>query len=316
MVDWLVAARGVHFASTASVAGVALFQCLIAEPAFRMAGAAPATMQAYREKLRTILLIGLALAVLSGAAWLIALAMRIGDQDLAAVVSKGTVWLLLTETQFGHAWLARLVVAALLMGLSLRQKQSVAAGRWWEGLSAISAACLMGSLAWAGHAGATPGAEGDIHLVADILHLVASGAWLGGFLPLWLLFRLAIGQADQSFASAVQLATHRFSTLGVLTVGTLLATGLVNTWVLVGSLSALFETTYGRLLLLKIALFVAMVGIAGVNRFRLRPRLPRRDSLRGLARNVLVEVGLGLAVIAIVSVLGVLPPAGHMGMQM
>jgi putative copper resistance protein D len=123
-------------------------------------------------------------------------------------------------------------------------------------------------------------------------------------------------QEDQSLALAAQIATYRFSTLGLLTVGTLLATGLVNTWVLVGSPPVMFETDYGRLLLLKIALFVAMVTVAGVNRFRLTPRLPGKDPLRRLGRNVFVEIGLGLAIIAIVSVLGTLAPAMHRGMPM
>jgi copper resistance protein D len=315
MVDWLVAVRGVHFASTASVTGVALFQYLIAEPAFRKGGADPATVHAYRNKLNATLLIALALAVLSGAAWFVALATTVGGQDLLAVTSNGIAWLLLTRTQFGHVWLARLVLAALLLGVSRLQRRSVA-GMRWEGPSAILAACLMGSLAGSGHAAATPGLGGDIHLVADTLHLVAAGAWLGGLLPLWWLFTLAIRQTDRSLVSAVQIATHRFSTLGLLTVGTLLATGLVNTWMLVGSPAALLETDYGQLLLLKIALFSAMVAVAGINRFRLTPRLPGKDPLRRLSRNVLVEIGLGLTIIAVVSLLGVLPPALHAAMPM
>jgi putative copper resistance protein D len=309
MVDLLVAARAVHFTSTATVTGVTLYQYFIAGPAFRTGAADSARVEAYRDKLSAILLIALALAVLSGVAWLVALATTIGGQDLLAVMSNGTVWLLLTKTQFGHVWLARLVLAALLLGVWLLQKQSV-------GLSAILAACLMGSLAGAGHAAATPGVEGDLHLVADILHLLAGGAWLGGLLPLWLLFRLVMRQPDQSLALAAQIATHRFSTLGLLTVGTLLATGLVNTWMLVGSPAALLRTDYGRLLLLKIALYIAMVAIAGVNRLRLTPRLPGMDPLRQLGRNVLVEIALGLAIIAIVGLLGTLPPALHAGMHM
>jgi putative copper resistance protein D len=316
MVNLLVVARGAHFASTAVVAGVALFQCLIAEPAFRTAGDDPAGLWAYREKLRAVIQVGLAVAVVSGAAWLIALAMTIGHQGLLAVVSNGTVWVLLIKTQFGHAWVVRLLLVAFLLGVLWLRRASDPASQWWEGLYAFLAACLIGSLAWAGHAGATPGVEGDIHLAADILHLVAAGAWLGGLLPLWMLFRLAVGQPDQSLALIMQVATHRFSTLGLVAVGTLLATGAVNTWALVGGLSALLETDYGRLLLLKIALFMAMVAIASVNRFRLTPRLPDNDSLRRLAGNVLAEIGLGLAILAIVSVLGTLPPALHAGMHM
>jgi putative copper resistance protein D len=316
MVDLLVVARGAHFASTAVVAGVALFQCLIAEPAFRTAGDDPAGLWAYREKLRAVIRVGLAVAVVSGAAWLIALAMTIGHQGLLAVLSNGTVWVLLIKTQFGHVWVVRLLLVAFLLGVLWLQRESDPASQWWEGLYAFLAACLIGSLAWAGHAGATPGVEGDIHLAADILHLVAAGAWFGGLLPLWMLFRLAVRQPDQSFALITQVATHRFSTLGLVAVGTLLATGAVNTWALVGSLSALLETDYGRLLLLKIALFMAMVAIASVNRFRLTPRLPDNGSLRRLAGNVLAEIGLGLAILAIVSVLGTLPPALHAGMHM
>jgi copper resistance protein D len=316
MLDPLVVARGTHFASTAAVAGVALFQCLIAEPAFRMVRAGPAGVRGYQEKLRAILLAGLAVAVVSGAAWLIALAMTIGRQGPVAVVSSGTAWVLLIKTQFGHVWGLRLLLVALLLGVLWRQRGSDQASQWWQGLSAFLAACLIGSLAWAGHAGATPGVEGDIHLAADILHLVAAGAWLGGLLSLWMLFRLAVREPDQSFALIAQVATRRFSTLGLVAVGTLLATGAVNTWALVGSMSALLETDYGRLLLLKIALFLAMVAIASVNRFRLTPRLPGKDSMRRLAGNALAEIGLGLVIIAVVSVLGTLPPALHAGMHM
>jgi putative copper resistance protein D len=273
-------------------------------------------VQVFREKLRAILLIGLVLAILSGAVWLIALAIDIGGQGAVAVVSNRTVWLLLTSTQFGHVWLARFVLATFLVGLAWLERQRVAAVSWGESFFAISAACLMGSIAWAGHAAASPGVEGDVHLVADVLHLVAAGAWLGGLLPLWLLFRLAMGEADESLVSAAQIATHRFSMLGMLAVGTLIATGLVNAWELVGTLRGLFGTDYGRLLLLKIALFVAMIGIACANRFRLTPRLPRKDIMNRLAGNILVELGLGLAIIVIVSALGVLPPAAHAGMQM
>ena len=46
---------------------------------------------------------------------------------------------------------------------------------------------MLASLAWAGHGGATPGRPGDLHLAADMLHLLAAGAWLGTLIPLALL---------------------------------------------------------------------------------------------------------------------------------
>jgi putative copper resistance protein D len=127
---------------------------------------------------------------------------------------------------------------------------------------------------------------------------------------------LAMRDTDSALASTLQVATRRFSALGLLSVGTLLATGLVNTWMMADSLASLLATDYGRLLLLKIALFVAMVAIAAVNRVRLTPRLPKTDAIHRLDRNTRVELALGLAIIAAVGVLGVLSPAEHMNMQM
>ena len=316
MIALLAAARAVHFASTAMVMGVALFQHLVAEPAFRTAAiGGSASARAYRARLATILRIGFALAVLSGTAWLLALAAKIGS-SLPVVVSDGVAWVLLTETQFGHVWIARAFLAGLLFCALWLGKAGDAGTRFRQRLTTVTAMCLMGSLAWSGHAAGSPGVIGDIHLIADVLHLVAAGAWLGGLLPLSLLFVLAIRQTDPSLSSTLQVATRRFSTLGLLSVGTLLATGLVNTWILAGSVPALLETDYGRLLLLKVALFAAMVAVASINRLRLTPRLPKTEAVHRLDRNTRVELALGLAIIAIVSVLGVLPPAVHMDMQM
>jgi copper resistance protein D len=317
MIALLVAARAVHFAAMAMVMGAALFQYLVAEPAFRTAAiGGSSSARAYRATLAGILGIGFALAVLSGAAWLLALAAKIGGEGLAPTAFGEVAWVLLTETQFGHLWIARALLAALLFCALWLSKPSDAGTRLGQGLTTVAAMCLMGSLAWSGHATGSPGVIGDIHLIADMLHLVAAAAWLGGLLPLLLLFVLAIRQTDPSLASTLQVATRRFSTLGLLSVGALLATGLVNTWMLAGSLPALLETDYGRLLLLKIGLFVAMVAIASINRLRLTPRLPNTEAVHRLDRNTRVELALGLVIIAIVSVLGVLPPAAHMGMQM
>jgi hypothetical protein len=90
--------------------------------------------------------------------------------------------------------------------------------------------------------------------------------------------------------------------------------GAINTLFLVGSLDAMFDTTYGRLLAFKILLFLVMVVVALVNRFRLAPRISREVSaLRALGRTVALEQGLALAVLAIVSVLGTWAPAFYGG---
>ena len=103
----------------------------------------------------------------------------------------------------------------------------------------------------------------------------------------------------------------RFSILGQVSVGTLLATGVFNACILVGSLRALVTTDYGLVLLCKIGLFAAMVCVATVNRFYLTPRLPDPAAMGELERNALIEAALGLVILTIVGLLGILPPGSH-----
>jgi putative copper resistance protein D len=82
--------------------------------------------------------------------------------------------------------------------------------------------------------------------------------------------------------------------------------------ILVGSFGSLFGMRYGQLLLVKIGLFLAMVALAGANRFLLVPSLSneseRGKALSHLRGHVLLEQILGVAVLAIVSGLGTMAP--------
>ena len=103
------------------------------------------------------------------------------------------------------------------------------------------------------------------------MHLVAAAAWVGTLFPLALL--LAAAGHDATSVAIARIATMRFSTFGIFSVAALLITGSINTWYEAGSIPALTETDYGRLLLLKIALFLIMVAVAAFNRLHLTPRL-------------------------------------------
>ncbi len=187
---------------------------------------------------------------------------------------------------------------------------------WIKSALVISAAAFAGSLAFAGHAAGGLGLEAFVHQPADVVHLIAASAWVGALIPLVVLLQ-AVGREATPIAIA-RTATFRFSTLGIVAVGTLLVTGGINAWYLVGSISALTGTEYGRLLLVKIALFLVMVAIAAFNLLRLTPRIAQRESastarhtLRQLRWNAGIEAAAGAIVLAIVAVLGTLPPAAH-----
>lgn len=312
MNDALIYARAIHFAATLSVAGAVFFSVFVAAPAFRAADDRTPMPVVLRSRLKWIAWVALALTVISGAIWLIAVAQSMSGSAFADVLSQDVLGTVLLQTAFGRDWLCRLALACLL-GLTLIPVLSArkADGVWIRIAAVALAAGLAGSLAWAGHAAGGEGIEGILHPAADFLHLVAAAAWVGTLLPLALLFAAAGG--DAASLAIARVATVRFSNFGIASVATLLITGSINTWYLAGSIPALTDTDYGRLLLSKIVLFLIMVAIAAVNRFSLTPRLVHDTAataaaLRQLRRNTVIEVIIGATIIAIVAALGTSPP--------
>jgi copper resistance protein D len=307
----LVAIRAIHFASTAISAGALIFRAMVAEPALR---STPEATTILRSQIRLIASIGLAIAAATGVVWFLLQAAAISGLPFGEAMTSDVLSAVLNETQFGLVSKVRLVLAVILAACLAYER--FAQARW---LALGSALCFIAAIAWTGHAGSTPGEMGNLHLAADALHLIAAASWIGGLVPLALL--LAAGRRHEGFAWAplVRRATQSFSTLGIVSVGTLSATGVINAWILVGSIHALMVTGYGQLLLLKLVVFAIMLTFATINRFWLTPRLafspehePQLEALRQLARNSVTEIALGLTLFAIVGVLGTLHPAIHL----
>src|SRR5262249_21483570 len=144
--------------------------------------------------------------------------------------------------------------------------------------------------------------------------------WLGGLLQLLLWLGATLPGFDgERRAMALALLrgmVPRFSRVALVSVLVLLVSGVVTAVVQIGSPAMLFRTAYGQSLLLKLALLLPLLGLAAVNRFRLRPkiaageastdaRIPRR--LRAL---VGAEILVALGLVLIVALLGSLPPPG------
>ncbi|MCI0545699.1 MAG: CopD family protein [Candidatus Rokubacteria bacterium] len=266
---------------------------------------------------------------LAWARWLAVLALVAGGGVLAFQAAQVTgraeallsprAWLdVIAKTQFGTAWLTRqsllLLVAALLL---LRERErSTADWALFRAEAVLLSGLAVASLAWAGHAAAVESWR-LISALMDALHLVAAGIWLGGLVPLALLLRAAATEAGADARPYAVLAVRRFSRAALAAVLVLVTTGFWNTWTQVGDVGGLVGTRYGALLLLKLALFLLVIVLAAVNRQRWLPALPGdartvgRPVMARLARSVAVECALGLTIVALVSVLGVTPPARH-----
>jgi copper resistance protein D len=306
----LVAIRAIHFAAAAVMTGTLIFRAAVAEPAIR---SSQTTAIAVRKQGLRIAWLGFAVALVSGLIWVLVQAAAMSGLPLGEAVSSDVLSTVLNETQFGLVFQIRLGLAIVLAACLVYDRFP-----WAPSFALASAVGFMAAIAWTGHAGSTPGQTGNLHLSADILHLVAAAAWIGGLVPLVLLLCAARRHQALAWASLARDVAQRFSTLGIVSVGTLLATGIINAGILVGSFHALLITGYGQLLVLKIVVFATMLGLATVNRVWLTPRLacsatseaPSKE-LRQLTHNSVIEIALGFAVFAIVGVLGTLHPAVH-----
>jgi putative copper resistance protein D len=200
----------------------------------------------------------------------------------------------LATTTVGQMWIGAAIGAVLLIvALALPR-------RIW--LTAIAAAIALASAALTGHAAIEEGALGIAHRANDALHLLAAGAWLGGLVPL----AMALGAPHTEGAIG---ALHRFSTAGHWIVAVVVATGIANTWLILGGPPTDWSSPYQILLSLKLLVVAAMIALALANRYALMPRIAATDGmLAAIRRGALIELVLGSAVIALVSVFGIFDP--------
>ncbi len=237
--------------------------------------------------------------VLLRSAWLVAIAgvvvMMYADKALIRAASL----LPLFDTAEGRN-LVTLGALVLLSGVAVLSLE-LGAGRW--GLLAVGVTGALGMLAHvvAGHADA-PSAARLVNLTAQWVHLLAVGCWVGG-LP-WLLLAIRGSTGDER-AKVVS----RFSTMAGAALAAVIVTGLARAAVEVGSLSALTGTRYGRLLLLKLALVLVIVGLGALSRYRSVPAVRRRGDVRPLRQSVVAEIAVAAAILAVTAVLSGSAPA-------
>jgi putative copper resistance protein D len=302
----LVVARLLHFAAVTALAGVSFF------PLYAYANAEPIVLLRWRQG---VLLAAAVAALLSGILWFV-LSVANMSGTLADVADRDVLWTVLNETSFGRVWTARMLLAVIVLVVISRRFASTV-GPQPDWIMPSLTAALLASLAGVGHSQIEEGMAGVIHVTSDTAHLLAAGAWLGGLLPLGFILAHDGRETDTARATDLDEVLLRFSGMGYIAVATLIGSGLANGWLLIGSVSGLFATPYGQLLLVKLALFAGMLALAVSNRFWIVPSLTKaRTDGRGptawtarLRHHVLGEQFLGLMVLLIVSVLGMMRPA-------
>jgi copper resistance protein D len=302
----LIIARAVHIAASILLAGIFSFDLVMLVPAGRLGSG---DFHEIERRLLRLARWSLVAALLSALLWFWLEVANMSGLPPMRAFSVAAWQTVLFETNFGRVWQLRLGLIALafaLVALGLARAQARHALIMAVFLTSI---LLLVSLAWVSHAAAA--SAQPLGVLGDALHLCAASVWIGGLLPLAIFLTRA--RASLSLGEQTLPVLQRFSTLSLTCVGVLIASGISNSWLLVGSIHALLTTRYGWLLLAKLATFGILVCLGARNRFVIKTRLTRvsetADLLAQLRRNVIGETCLALAVVTIVACLGVTPPA-------
>jgi len=230
-------------------------------------------------------------------------------------VDIASISVMIFETPMGNAWLVRIIGLFATFAVAFRMIASKSLPKLT--LVTLGSGAALASVAWTGHGAASEGAGGTAQLIADIIHLLGAGAWLGALaaLPL-MLFRNAKASSEDYLRLNHRLLKG-FSVAGSIIVALVLGSGLVNSWMLVGpqNILTLHTTLYGQLLIAKLLLFGFMLGMAAANRFTLTPSFDRalqgggtNRALRRLQISLIIELSLAAAIIGLVAWLGTLEP--------
>lgn len=158
----------------------------------------------------------------------------------------------------GLALLARAALLAVTAALYFRFRSRK---HWSRPLLATAAALSLAlALTWAAAEHASAGIQVPLAMTSSVLHLLAMALWLGGLTALLLTLRRT---AAAPLPAAV---VARFSRVAFASVTVLVVTGVYQSWRGLGSWQALTDTSYGRLLLVKLGAVTLLLAAASQSR--------------------------------------------------
>ncbi len=320
---WAVVARFLELAGIGGLVGLLAFRWLVWRPAWRRPpeltpGEASASLGWGRDSFWMafgVLAVGAMLA--EGYLLAVKSASALGTSVWGALGDPGGIARVLGDTRFGGILQLRAALLFVLFAIGVWQflaefgsdeapRPADAAGRRVPGLAMLGLAVVaLGSISYQGHASAAPWPRVQIPL--DAIHASAIAVWVAGLaivaVALWRLPRVA-GMGGRA-VSAVVLA--RFSRVALVAVGVALVTGVARA---VGQLSdpaQLWDTAYGRSIILKL-LLLAPIGFLALRNRKVVTALravkrPNAATLRMVRTSLGAELLLALVVVGVAALL-------------
>ncbi|ALB70316.1 copper homeostasis membrane protein CopD [Cronobacter muytjensii] len=288
MLEWsYVALRFAHVTALMLGAGGALYTALLTPGALR-----PTLARDSRRLWRITAVIAVAGAVAIFAVQ----AGLMGDGPADSL--RQEIWQAMLSTRFGAVWLWQIVLALATLPCAFLLPRR-------GGLLLAAFCAQLALLAGVGHGAMHEGLTGALQRFCYALHVLCAAWWFGG---LWPLLRLMSVAKDAAWRADAITAMMRFSRYGHLAVAGVIATGVVNSVLILG-VAWPADSGYVRMLAVKIALVAVMVATALVNRYVLVPKFSRQATAqRRFILMTKLEVALGTLVLISVSLFATWEP--------
>jgi len=273
-----VIVRWLSFVGLVLLVGVVAFRLLV----LPRVGASPAVALAKagtHEVLAATMIPRLAtLGLVAGLAVVIAAIGRLlAEQSVMAASMSMDVTDIVRQTAWGGAWLLQVGAAIIAcVGFALARRRLTIG---WT-VATVAALVLAVTPALSGHAAGMPHFR-TLAITTDSIHVIAAGAWLGSLcalvfvgLPTAIRTQSRNTSTDHSTALVADM-TNAFSPVALTFAAVVVLTGLISAWLRLGSVSALWRTSYGIVLLVKLALVGCVFAAGAFNWLRMRAALTR-----------------------------------------
>ena len=300
-----VAIRWLQYTGIIIAIGALAFHLLVLRLMHRTAPDALSPPQ-MRIRAATVGLWAALLAALSAAARLYAQSLAMYGS--AEALSGESIAALLLRTVWGWAWVLQIAAVFIAVAGFHLARRARAVG-WAVALPGTLLLAVTPALS--GHAASAPRLA-EFAVFVDTMHVIGAGGWLGSLavvLVAGIPAALRLPQSDR--AISVAHLVNAYSPTALIFAGLMVASGLFATWLHAGIGSALWESDYGRTILIKFGVFSMVAAIGLYNWRRVRPALGGLDGARRIRRSATAELVVGALVLIVTAVLVATPPPTH-----
>ena len=217
------------------------------------------------------------------------------------------------QTTFGTSWLIRMIITIILLGIWfwMDRKKQITKKNHIPML--VLSLALIGTSTMIGH-GSASGQFSAV--VLDYVHNLVAAIWIGGIIYFVFILLPAFSKLDKSNREKMSLVMiPRFSIAFIIAVGIVIISGPTLMWLLESDVGLITESTYGKLIIAKIAIAAIMVGLGALFQFKIQKAGENNIESKSLSihkklkRSLKVDAVLGIILLGVVALLanGTLP---------